>query len=175
MCNINLCRTLGGMNRIVNKEMTLFTPYGLLGLADKTWIVKKTLLWCEENLPIHHSGFPPDFKFRSTPVGHWACYDPHYHTIVISTTEIEDVRHLIRCILHEWCHSVQDLSGYDFDRGEKGGLYYTFNHLEREARSYEVVWYMVWSQLKNELGTSPTQTESLVLWWNKLCKETLVF
>ena len=175
MCNINLCRTLGGMNRIVNKEMTLFTPYGLLGLADKTWIVKKTLLWCEENLPIHHSGFPPDFKFRSTPVGHWACYDPHYHTIVISTTEIEDVRHLIRCILHEWCHSVQDLSGYDFDRGEKGGLYYTFNHLEREARSYEVVWYMVWSQLKNELGSSPTQTESLVLWWNKLCKETLVF
>jgi hypothetical protein len=175
LCNINLCRTLGGMNRIVNKEMTLFTPYGLLGLADKTWIVKKTLLWCEENLPIHHSGFPPDFKFRSTPVGHWACYDPHYHTIVISTTEIEDVRHLIRCILHEWCHSVQDLSGYDFDRGEKGGLYYTFNHLEREARSYEVVWYMVWSQLKNELGSSPTQTESLVLWWNKLCKETLVF
>lgn len=166
---------LGGMNRIVNKEMTLFTPYGLLGLADKTWIVKKTLLWCEENLPIHHSGFPPDFKFRSTPVGHWACYDPHYHTIVISTTEIEDVRHLIRCILHEWCHSVQDLSGYDFDRGEKGGIYYTFNHLEREARSYEVVWYMVWSQLKNELGSSPTQTESLVLWWNKLCKETLVF
>jgi hypothetical protein len=175
LCNINLCCTLGGMNRIVNKEMTLFTPYGLLGLADKTWIVKKTLLWCEENLPIHHSGFPPDFKFRSTPVGHWACYDPHYHTIVISTTEIEDVRHLIRCILHEWCHSVQDLSGYDFDRGEKGGLYYTFNHLEREARSYEVVWYMVWSQLKNELGSSPTQTESLVLWWNKLCKETLVF
>lgn len=163
------------MNKTVNREMTFFTPYGSLGLADKTWIVKKTLLWCEENLPIHHSGFPPDFKFRATPQGHWACYDPHYHTIVISTSEIENVRHLIRCILHEWCHSVQDLSGYDFERGEKGGLYYTFNHLEREARSYETVWYMVWSQLKSELGTSPTLRESWVLSLNKLCKESLVF
>lgn len=163
------------MNKTVNREMTLFTPYGLLGLADKKWIVKKTLEWCEDNLPIHHSGFPPDYKFRSTPEGYWANYDPHFHTITISTTEIKDVRHLIKCILHEWCHSVQDLSSYNFEKGEKGGLYYTFNHLEVEARNYETVWYMVWTQLKNELGTSPTVRESLVLSWNKFYKELLVF
>jgi len=166
---------LGVMNKVVNKEMTLFTPYGSLGLADKKWIVQRTLVWCEENLPIHHCGFAPDYKFRSTPKDHYACYDPKFHSIIISTTEIEDVRHLIRCILHEWCHSVQDLSSYNFERGEKGGLYYTFNHLEKEARSYEVVWYMVWTQLKNELGTSPTLRESWVLSWNKFYKELLVF
>jgi hypothetical protein len=34
---------------------------------------------------------------------------------------------------------------------------------------------MVWTQLKNELGTSPTLRESWVLGWNKVYKELLVF
>jgi hypothetical protein len=166
---------LGGMNKTVNRDMTLFTPYGMLGLADRKFIVSRTLVWCEENLPMHHSGFPPDFRFRSTPIEHWANYDSNYHTITISTTEIIDVRHLIRCVLHEWCHSVQDLSQYDRTVASEDNLYYHNHPLEKEARRYEVVWYMVWTQLKNELGSSPTLAEQLVLSWNKFYREFLGF
>ena len=165
---------LGGMNKTVDPHITYYTPYSSLGLATKKFIADRTLVWCEQHLPLHHCGFPPDYKFRHTDVGRSANYSSDYHTITLSTTEIKDVKDMIRCILHEWCHSFQDLSSYDLHKADDPKYYW--NHpLEKAARRCEVVWYAVWTQLKHELGVPPTPSESLVLNLNKFYREILGF
>ena len=166
---------IGPMNQRVNQNMTMFTPLIELGHADRKFLIDRATKWCEANLPIHHSGFPPDVKWKNMGVEIRGKYDSHLNIMTLSTTEITDVRHLLKIFLHEWCHSVQDFEGFDEERANRSDWYYLTNKWELEANRYKVVWYLLWIDIKKELGSSPTLTEQVVLSWNKFYREILGF
>lgn len=129
----------------------LKTPTSTLSVHAIRRIVSETILWCESNVGTKRKRKPLTFKVTSVPFcGERAFgqYDPTTNKITISSSECLNVKTIIRTVLHEYCHFLQDLRGYSKLLREVG---YTKHPQEMEARVMETMYSVCFKEIKNNL------------------------
>lgn len=122
-----------------------------LTVYDIRRIVCETISWCETNVGTKRKRLPLTYKVTSVPFcgeAAYGQYDPTTNKITISSTECGDVKTVIRTVLHEYCHFLQDMRSYSKVLREVG---YEKHPMEREARVMETMYSVCWKEIKNNL------------------------
>lgn len=131
--------------------MYLKTPTHTLTTAQIRGVVNEVLIWCGENVGTKRKRLPLTFKVTSVPFAReraFGQYDPTTNVITISRSECKDVKTIIRTVLHEYCHFLQDLRGYSKLLREVG---YNKHPQEMEARVMETMYSICFKDIKNKL------------------------
>ena len=129
----------------------LKTPTSTLSVHAVRRIVSETILWCKSNVGTKRKRLPLTFKVTSVPFANeraYGQYDPTTNMITISRSECMNVKTIIRTVLHEYCHFLQDLRGYSKLLREVG---YNKHPQEMEARVMETMYSVCWKEIKNNL------------------------
>ena len=122
-------------------EMT--TPY----VRD---VVCETIKWCEANLGKKRKRTRLTFKVLTQKVGEpcYGMYDPTHNVIIIHRNMCDTVRDVVRVVIHEYTHYLQDLRGYSKVLREVG---YRKHPQEIEARGNEKLFSKCWTEIKYNL------------------------
>lgn len=112
-------------------------------------VVCETIKWCEANLGTKRKRTKLKFRVLTQKVKEsYGMYDPTINTIIIHHNVCCDVKSLVRVVIHEYTHFLQDLRGYCRVLREVG---YRKHPQEIEARRNEVLYSPCWKQIKNFL------------------------
>ena len=131
--------------------MYLKTATNILSVHDIRRVVYETIKWCEENVGTKRKRLPLTFKVTSIPFAKeraFGQYDPKTNLITIDRNECWNVKLVIRTVLHEYCHFLQDLRGYSKLLKEVG---YNKHPQEIEARVMETMYSICWKDIKNNI------------------------
>jgi hypothetical protein len=127
----------------------LKTPTSDLSVQQIRTIVKETIMWCQENLGTKSYGV--DFSVRTLPVGYtpaYGMYDYNKRTIMVFRNYAPTVKAVIRSVLHEYTHYLQNLRWYNHTLSKVG---YNKHPQEREARVMEELYSQCWGDIKVKL------------------------
>lgn len=115
-------------------------------------IVSETVKWCEENLGVkkHRHG---TFKFRVLTLGDkhtpaYGMYDFETNTLYVFRNYTYTVKDIIRAVIHEYTHYLQNLRWYVNVLNKVG---YYKHPLEIEARAMECFYSVCWKEIKTEI------------------------
>jgi hypothetical protein len=114
-------------------------------------VVCEVVKWCEANVGTKRKKKPLTFKVTSVPFASeraYGQYDPTTNRIIVDRSECQTVRMIVRVVLHEYCHFLQDLRGYSKLLREVG---YVRHPQEMEARVMETMYSICWKDIKNKL------------------------
>lgn len=113
-------------------------------------VVCETIRWCETNVGKKRKRTPLKFRVLTQKGGDhcYGMYDPTINTIVIHRNMCETVRSVVRTVIHEYTHFLQDLRGYSRVLSEVG---YRNHPQEIEARGNEKLFSNCWTDIKNQL------------------------
>lgn len=131
--------------------MYLKTPTSTLSVHAVRRIVSETISWCETNVGTKRKRLPLTFKVTSVPFCNeraYGQYDPTTNKITISHSECPNVKTVIRTVLHEYCHFLQDMRSYSRVLREVG---YNKHPMEIEARVMETMYSICFKDIKNNL------------------------
>ena len=131
--------------------MYLKTPTSTLSVHSVRRIVSETISWCEKNVGTKRKRLPLTFKVTSVPFCNeraYGQYDPTTNKITISHSECQNVKMIIRVVLHEYCHFLQDMRSYSRVLREVG---YNKHPMENEARVMETMYSICFKDIKNNL------------------------
>jgi len=112
-------------------------------------IVCETIRWCETNLGAKSYGV--DYSVRTLPVGYtpaYGMYDYNKRTIMVFRNYAPTVKAVIRSVLHEYTHYLQNLRWYNHTLSKVG---YNKHPQEREARVMEELYSQCWGDIKVKL------------------------
>ena len=129
----------------------LKTPTETLTTHKVRHIIRETILWCRDNVGTKRKRLPLTFKVTSVPFSKdraYGQYDPAKNRITISNSECLDVKTIIRVVLHEYCHFLQDLRSHSRVLSEVG---YDNHPQEVEARVMETMYSICWKSIKNKI------------------------
>lgn len=87
-------------------------------------------------------------KLRDGHVPAYGCYDYHKNTISVFHNHAEDVKMIIRAVLHEYTHFLQNLRHYDVVLKRVG---YDKHPLELQAVAMEIFYTKCWKYIKNKI------------------------
>jgi len=87
-------------------------------------------------------------KLRDGHVPAYGCYDYHKNTISVFHNHAEDVKMVIRAVLHEYTHFLQNLRHYDVVLKRVG---YDKHPLELQAVAMEIFYPKCWKYIKNKI------------------------
>lgn len=123
--------------------MDMTTPY----IRD---VVCETILWCEANMGKKRKKKPLTYKVLTQKKGEpcYGMYDPTINSVIIHRNMCEDVRTVVKVVIHEYTHFLQDLRGYSRVLREVG---YRRHPQEIEARGNEKLFSKCWIDIKNKL------------------------
>ena len=112
-------------------------------------VVKETINWCQENLGTKRYGV--DFSVRTlgekyTPA--YGMYDPITKKILVFRNYAPTVKMVVRSVLHEYTHYLQNLRWYNHNLSKVG---YIKHPQEREARAMEELYSQCWGDIKVKL------------------------
>jgi hypothetical protein len=127
----------------------LKTPTSDLSVQQIRTIVKETIMWCQENLGTKSYGV--DFSVRTLPVGYtpaYGMYDYNKRTIMVFRNYAPTVKCVVRAVLHEYTHYLQNLRWYNHTLSKVG---YNKHPQEREARVMEELYSQCWGEIKVNL------------------------
>jgi hypothetical protein len=127
----------------------LKTPTSDLSVQQIRTIVKETIMWCQENLGTKSYGV--DFSVRTLPVGYtpaYGMYDYNKRTIMVFRNYAPTVKCVVRAVLHEYTHYLQNLRWYNHTLSKVG---YNKHPQEREARVMEELYSQCWGEIKVKL------------------------
>lgn len=127
-----LCKTIIHMNRIYLKTETI-----ILTTPTIRRIIGETIKWAKLNLGAKHKRVPLTYKVWADPVKGqlvYGCYDPKPNVIYIDPIQCDNVKLIIRTVLHEYTHFLQDIRSYNRLLREVG---YNNHPQECEARGNE--------------------------------------
>lgn len=134
---------------------TLFgtnTPTLLLSDSTIHKIVELTNEWCEKNLGENSSRGWLTIHIKNQPLFSKPTYggfDVNSNTIIIHQNRCGNVGVLIKAIIHEYVHYLQDVNDYDSLLDEYG---YDDHPLEVEANTIMNNYYtIVWNKIKNKI------------------------
>lgn len=142
---------LCGMN-LIPRIFGVHTPTFILDSDTITKIVELTDEWCQDNLGVNEE--LGDLTIYITDQSMWAksCYggyDVNSNSIYIYQNRCENIKWIIKSILHEYTHYLQDLEHYDSLLGEYG---YDNHPHEVEANNIMEDYYLtVWNNIKNKI------------------------
>jgi hypothetical protein len=127
----------------------LKTPTDTLTTPLIRKIVKETIKWCEENLGT--KSYKVDYSVRTlgekyTPA--YGMYDPTIRTILVFRNYSPTVKDVIRAVIHEYTHYLQNLRWYG-NVLQKVGYYK--HPQEVEARAMECFYSVCWKEIKTEI------------------------
>ena len=126
----------------------MYTPLWFLDKQTVTDIVRLTDDWCGKNLG-RKGELTIEIKKQGwfeTPC--YGGYDEDNQIILLYTNRCFNIKDLIRCLLHEYTHHLQDLREYD-KLNEKYG--YDKNPFELEAHKVSEYYPHVWKRIKNKI------------------------
>ena len=127
----------------------LKTPTAELTTPMIRTIVCETIRWCETNLGAKSYGV--DYSVRTLPVGYtpaYGMYDYNKRTIMVFRNYAPTVKAVIRAVLHEYTHYLQNLRWYGNVLSKVG---YNKHPQELEARAMEDLYSQCWGEIKVKL------------------------
>ena len=127
----------------------LKTPTSDLSVSQIRTIVKETIMWCQENLGT--KSYDVDFSvrtLRNKTNPSYGCYDGARRTIMVYRNYTPTVKMIIRVVLHEYTHYLQNLRWYGNVLSKVG---YNKHPQELEARSMEDLYSQCWGEIKVKL------------------------
>jgi hypothetical protein len=127
----------------------LKTPTSDLSVHQIRTIVKETIMWCQENLGT--KSYDVDFSvrtLRNKTNPSYGCYDGARRTIMVYRNYTPTVKMIIRVVLHEYTHYLQNLRWYGNVLSKVG---YNKHPQELEARSMEELYSQCWGEIKVKL------------------------
>jgi Zn-dependent peptidase ImmA (M78 family) len=115
-------------------------------------VVGEAIKWCEDNVGVKVSR-QRTFKYRvlTLPDGYtpaYGCYDYDKNTLYIFRNHADNIKMVVRTVLHEYTHFLQNLRSYHTLLKKVG---YDNHPHEVEARSMEVFYSVCWKDIKNNL------------------------
>ncbi len=127
----------------------LKTPTSDLTVYQIRNIVKETIRWCQDNLGT--KSYKVDYSVRTlgekyTPA--YGMYDPTKRTILVFRNYAPTVKMVVRSVLHEYTHYLQNLRWYGKVLDKVG---YYKHPQEIEARAMECFYSVCWKEIKNEI------------------------
>jgi len=128
----------------------LKTPTSGLSTYQIRRVVCETILWCETYLGTKRKSRKLTYKVTSKPYVFpaYGVYYPDHNKIVIHLSECDNVRMVIRTVIHEYTHFLQDLRSYKRVLKEVG---YSNHPQEVEARLSETFYSNCWKEIKQTL------------------------
>jgi len=127
----------------------LKTPTSDLSVHQIRTIVCETIRWCETNLGT--KSFKVNYCVRTlgekyTPA--YGMYDPTKRTIFVFRNYSPTVRCVVRAVLHEYTHYLQNLRWYNNVLSKVG---YENHPQEKEALVMEELYSQCWKEIKRYL------------------------
>ena len=127
----------------------LKTPTAELTTPMIRTIVKETINWCQNN--VGSKSYGVDYSVRTlgkkyTPA--YGMYDYNKRTIMVFRNYAPTVKSVIRAVLHEYTHYLQNLRWYDHTLSKVG---YIKHPQEKEARVMEELYSQCWGDIKGKL------------------------
>ena len=127
----------------------LKTPTSDLSVRQIRSIVCETIRWCETNLGTKSR--PVNYSVRTRGVKSIpACgvYDYNTRTIMVFRNYSPTVKCVVRAVLHEYAHYLQNLRWYNNVLSKVG---YVKHPQELEARAMEDLYSQCWGEIKVKL------------------------
>jgi transposase-like protein len=141
---------LWGIIHIFVTMLYLKTPTIDMTTPQIRRVVCETILWCETNIGKKRKRTKLTFKVLTQKSGEqcFGMYDPTINSIIIHRNMCESVRDVVKVVIHEYTHFLQDLRGYSKVLREVG---YRNHPQEIEARGNEKMFSNCWTDIKNNL------------------------
>ncbi len=127
----------------------LKTPTSDMTTAQIRRVVGETIAWCQDNLGT--KSYKVDYSVRTLREGYtpaYGMYDPTIRTILVFRNYSPTVKDVIRAVIHEYTHYLQNLRWYNNVLSKVG---YDKHPQEIEARVTETMYSICWNDIKNKL------------------------
>ena len=127
----------------------LKTPTSDLSVRQIRSIVCETIRWCETNLGT--KSYKVGYSVRTLGVKSipaYGCYDGDRRTIMVYRNYSPTVKCVVRAVLHEYAHYLQNLRWYNNVLSKVG---YNKHPQELEARAMEDLYSQCWGEIKVKL------------------------
>ena len=114
-------------------------------------VVGECVKWCEKKIGVKTKSRTLKFKVLTLPEGYtpaYGMYCARRNTIYVFRNYAVDVKMVIRGVLHEYTHFMQNLRYYDTVLKKVG---YDKHPLEKQARAMEYFYGYCWKSIKNKL------------------------
>ena len=127
----------------------LKTPTSEMSVKQIRTVIGLTIKWCQENLG--EKSYKVDYCVRTlgekyTPA--YGMYDPTKRTIMVFRNYAPTVKCVVRSVLHEYTHYLQNLRWYGHTLQKVG---YIKHPQERQARVMETMYSICWNDIKGLL------------------------
>ena len=112
-------------------------------------LVCETIKWCETNLGTKSR--PVSYSVPTLPQGYtpaYGMYDYSKRTILVFRNYAPTVKMVVRSVLHEYAHYLQNLRWYNNVLQKVG---YDKHPQEVEARVVETMYSICWNEIKNKI------------------------
>ena len=126
----------------------LKTPTSELSVREIRSIVESTLVWCNKYMGTKRKYKTLKFKVRTCKNVGSKCmgfYDFENNIICVNRNNIIDVKQVVRVVIHEYTHFLQNLRYYSNTLARVG---YDNHPLEIEARRSESLYSQCWKDIK---------------------------
>jgi len=127
----------------------LKTPTSDLSVRQIRSIVCETIRWCETNLGT--KSYKVGYSVRTLggkSIPAYGRYDSTIRTIMVYRNYSPTVKCVVRAVLHEYTHYLQNLRWYNHTLSKVG---YNKHPQEREARVTEELYSQCWGEIKVKL------------------------
>ena len=140
---------LGKLSYLCGMKTYLKTPTSEMTVSQIRRLVCETIKWCETNLGT--KSYKVNYCVRTlgekyTPA--YGCYDFNKRTIYVFRNYAPTVKMVVRSVLHEYTHYLQNLRWYNNVLQKVG---YDKHPQEVEARVVETMYSICWNDIKNKL------------------------
>jgi hypothetical protein len=128
----------------------LKTPTSDLTVHQIRRVVCETIRWCETNLGTKKS-YSVNYCVRTRGVKSvpaYGMYDYNSRTIKVFRDYSPTVKSVVRAVLHEYTHYLQNLRWYNHILSKVG---YDKHPKEIEARMTEILYSKCWNDIKNKI------------------------
>jgi len=127
----------------------LKTPTSELSTTQIRRVVGETIAWCQDNLGTKSYGVDYSVRTqRNKTTPSYGCYDGARRTIMVYRNYTPTVKMIIRVVLHEYTHYLQNLRWYGNVLSKVG---YNKHPQELEARAMEELYSQCWGEIKVKL------------------------
>ena len=147
--HINKFIFVGNIPYLREMKTYLKTPTSEMTVHQIRTIVCETIKWCETNLGAKSYGV--NYCVRTLGDNHepaYGMYDYNKKTIMVFRNYAPTVKMVIRSVLHEYAHYLQNLRWYNNALDKVG---YTNHPQEKEARVVETMYSICWNDIKNKI------------------------
>lgn len=127
----------------------LKTPTSTMTTTQIRRVVGETIAWCQENLGT--KSYMVDYSVRTLGdkcIPAYGRYDSTIRTILVYRNYSPTVKCVVRAVLHEYTHYLQNLRWYNHTLSKVG---YDKHPQEIEARESETLYSICWNDIKTKL------------------------